>query len=195
MGAVMDTTLPEAPEWATRAKNGDGYGDCYGYGYGDGYGDGDGYGYGYGYGYGDGDGYGYGDGYGDGYGYGYGYGDGDASKAYWASTIGWFASKWPEPQRERLRELQDAGAKIGFWRSDAGGAPANGGGPMTATPGLVQEEPGPLRAECGRGQLHATLFPPKWRGERWWIVALIGEVRESDDKMWALKREIIGECI
>ena len=136
------------------------------------------YGYGYGYGYGDGD----------------GDGDGEASKTYWASTIGWFAAKWPEAQRERLRALQDAGARIAFWRSDADGTPANGGRSAPVAPGLVQEEPGPLRGDCGAGQLHATLLPPKWRGDRWWIVALIGEVREDDAKLWALRREILGEC-
>jgi hypothetical protein len=39
------------------------------------------------------------------------------------------------------------------------------------------------------------LIPPKWKGERWWIVALIGEVVGGDEKYGALEREIIGECL
>lgn len=35
--------------------------------------------------------------------------------------------------------------------------------------------------------------PDKWQGERVWVVALFGEVRYQDDKMWGLHREIIGE--
>jgi hypothetical protein len=59
----------------------------------------------------------------------------------------------------------------------------------------VHHERGPLRDDCGKGQLHATLIPTKWQGERWWIVALIGERRGDDEKYWALEREIIGECL
>jgi hypothetical protein len=157
-----------------------------GSGYGDGYGDGSGYGSGYGYGSGSGDGYG------DGSGSGSGSGSGDGS--YWLATIQYFAGKWTDLQRSRLAALKAAGAKIAFWRSSNDGTPANGGKSNPVAPGLVQEEKGPLRDECGRGQLHATLIPPKWEGERWWIVALIGEVRGDDEKYWALKREIIGEC-
>lgn len=47
----------------------------------------------------------------------------------------------------------------------------------------------------GAGTLHATLIPPKWKGERWWVVALIGEVVGDDEKYGALEREIIGECL
>ena len=146
-----------------------------------------GYGYGSGYGYG----YGYGSGYGDGDGYGYGSGDGD----YWAATITGFAAKWSDAQRRRMQELADAGAKIAFWRSDASGSAANGGCNAPVSIGTVERVPGPLRSDCGQGQLHATLLPHKWQGERWWIVALIGEVREQDDKMWALHREVLGECV
>lgn len=53
----------------------------------------------------------------------------------------------------------------------------------------------PVLVLCQRGVLHATLIPPKWRGERWWIVALIGDVLEGDDKLGALKREVVGECL
>jgi hypothetical protein len=173
------------------------YGYGYGYGSGDGYGDGSGYGYGdgsgsgYGYGYGSGDGYGYGDGYGDGYGYGYGYGDG----SYWLATIPHFASKWPEAQRARFREVEEAGLKLAFWRSDERGLPSNGGGRIEpAAPGVIHIAPGPLSL-CAKGTLHATLLPLKWEGKRWWVVALHGEVIGDDDKFGCLKREILGEAL
>ncbi len=178
-------------------RYGYGYGDGYGYGYGDGdgYGYGDGDGYGYGYGYGDGDGYGYGDGYGDGDGDGYGYGYGDGSKEYWLSTIDAFASKWPDTFQRRLAELRKSGATIAFWRSDAKGQPANNGGKIEpAAPGVVHTSAGPLCA-CKPGTLHATVIPPKWQGSRWWIVAMLGDVVTDGDKIGALKREIIGECL
>ena len=154
-----------------------------------GYGDGSGYGYGYGYGSRDGSGYGYGYGSRDGSGYGYG------SGPYWLATIKWFALKWPLVQQTRLAELEAAGTKIAFWRSDSEGRPTNGG--QRAAPiqfGTVQREKGPLRL-CEPGTLHATLIPPKWKGERWWVVALIGDVIGDDEKMGALEREIVGECL
>jgi hypothetical protein len=187
--------------------SGDGSGSGYGYGSGDGSGDGDGYGYGsgsgsgYGYGYGSGSGsgsgygYGSGDGSGDGDGYGYGSGSGSGYGSYWQATIACFAAKLGDAFVARVNELQASGAKIAFWRSDRDGRPANGGRAAAVYPGLVQEEPGPLKDACGPGQLHATLLPQKWKGERWWLVALIGEVRGDDEKYWALKREIIGECL
>ena len=156
------------------------------------------YGSGSGSGYGDGSGSGYGYGSGDGYGYGYGSGDGsgygDGSGPYWLATIEGFALKWPLTQQERLASLQAAGAKIAFWRSDAAGRPANGGRGVVAAPGVVHREKGPLNL-CKRGTLHATLIPPAWKGERWWVVALIGEVVGDDEKMGALEREILGECL
>ena len=135
--------------------------------------------FGYGYGYGDGDGDGDGDGYGE----------------YWAACVGSFALKWNNSQCARLDALKADGARIAYWRSTEKGTPANGGRSDPVAPGTIHVEPGPLRDDCGAGQLHATLIPPKWKGERWWIVALIGEVRGNDDKLWALKREIIGECL
>jgi hypothetical protein len=48
---------------------------------------------------------------------------------------------------------------------------------------------------CNRGTLHATMIPPKWKGERCWIVALHGEVVGNDEKFGCLKREIIGEAL
>jgi hypothetical protein len=101
----------------------------------------------------------------------------------------------PTDAQARARELAVAGAQLAFWRSDAAGKPANGGCCAAVTPGVVHREKGPLRDECGRGQLHATLMPTKWKGDRWWIVALIGEVRGDDEKYWALEREVIGECV
>ena len=98
------------------------------------------------------------------------------------------------PQQQRFAELQKAGAKIAFWRSDANGKAANGGRCDPVVPGVVHKEHGPL-ALCERGTLHATLIPPKWKGERWWIVALIGEIVGDDEKYGALEREIIGECL
>ena len=145
-----------------------------------------GYGSGSGYGYGDGSGYGYG----DGYGYGYGYG----SKEYWLATIDAFASKWPDTFQKRLGELRTAGATIAFWRSSPTGHAANGGGAIeAAAPGVVHTAPGPLIL-CHRGTLHATLLPPKWKGDRWWIVALTGDVIGDEEKYGALTREILGEA-
>ena len=134
---------------------------------------------------------GYGSGYGDGYGYGYGSGSG----YYWQATIECFATRWPLPQQQRLAELQQTKTKLAFWRSNAHGLAANGGGCIEpAAPGVIHTSPGPLEL-CGIGTLHATLLPPKWKGERWWIVALHGEVIGDDEKFGCLKREIIGECL
>jgi len=61
--------------------------------------------------------------------------------------------------------------------------------------GTVEILPPPLRP-CSAGALHATLQPTKFEGERWWIVAMIGEVIYVDDnKIAGLHREIIGECL
>ena len=180
---------------------GDGFGSGSGYGYGYGYGSGDGDGSGYGYGYGSGSSSGYGYGYGDGYGYGYGsgsgsgsgygYGDGD----YWRATILAFAAKWPREVQAKFEAAKAAGATIAFWRSSKNGLPSNGGGKIeAAAPGVVHTSPGPLQL-CNRGTLHATLIPPKWNGERYWIVALHGEVIGDDEKFGCLKREIIGEAL
>ena len=156
-----------------------GYG--YGYGYGSGSGYGDGYGYGYGYGYGSGSG----DGDGDGSGYG----------AYWRSAMRHFVARLAVSQQDRAAVLESSGALLAFWRSDANGCAANNGKNKPVTVGTVEREKGPLRDKCGHGQLHATLSPIKWQGERWWIVALIGERRGDEDKYWALEREILGECL
>ena len=134
-----------------------------------------------------------GDGSGSGYGYGYGYGYG--SKEYWLSTVAWFALKWTKAQQDRLAYLQNSGATIAFWLSDASGRACNGGSqsqPVAA--GTIEKTAGPLSL-CNNGTLHATFIPPKWRGDRWWVVALIGDVVHEDDKCGALEREIIGECL
>ena len=47
---------------------------------------------------------------------------------------------------------------------------------------------------CNRG-LHATTDPLQWKGDRWWVVALCGEVQRQDDKMAALKRLIVAELV
>ena len=138
-----------------------------------------------------GSGYGYGSGYGSGYGDGYGYGDGE----YWTATISHFAAKWPSTQRAKLDAAKAAGATIAFWRSDESALPANGGGRIEpAAPGVVHTSRGPLNL-CNEGTLHATLIPPKWKGERWWIVALTGEVVGDHKKYGALRREILGEAL
>jgi len=147
-----------------------------------------GYGYGSGDGSGSGYGYGSGDGSGSGYGYGYGYG------SYWKACLKYFASKWSREQRERLAALKKAGAKICYWRSNPDGTPANGGRAAPVKVGDVQKEAGPLTL-CSRGTLHATLIPPKWNGDRWWIVAIKGEVVGDDEKYGALEREILGEAL
>lgn len=135
------------------------------------------------------------DSFGDGYGYGYGDGYGSGSKEYWLATMDWFASNWPKHFRQRLAALRNAGATIAFWRSDKSGQPANNGSKIeTAAPGIIHTAYGPLNL-CNAGTLHATLLPPKWRGERWWIVALHGEVIGDEEKYGCLKREIIGECL
>ena len=171
--------------------SGDGSGSGYGYGSGDGSGSGSGFGFGFGYGYGYGSGYGYGYGSGDGSGSGSGYGSGD----YWKSTIAYFASKWSDAERARLAAAKKLKAKIAIWRSDANGQPSNNGGKIEpAAPGVIHTSPGPLNL-CNKGTLHATLIPSKWKGERWWVVALHGEVVGDDEKYGCLKREIIGECI
>jgi hypothetical protein len=56
----------------------------------------------------------------------------------------------------------------------------------------MQEIEGPLQL-CGPGALHATMNPDKWKGDRLWLVALHGEVQFQDDKVGALKREILAE--
>ena len=153
----------------------------------------------YGSGSGSGDGYGYGDGSGSGYGSdgdgdGSGYGSGDGYGSYWLACLEYFIDKLPASFAERARTLQAKGVKLAYWRSTADGRPANGGSAPPVSPGTVHKEKGPLNL-CQPGTLHATLIPPEWKGERWWVVALVGEVVGDDEKYGALEREIIGECV
>src|SRR3990167_1024973 len=184
--------------------NGNGDGNGYGYGNGDGNGYGDGNGNGYGYGDGNGDGYGYGYGYGDGYGNGYGYGnddgngngngngDGDGNGNGYGddsdSIIYWMQSlPMPDPA------IDKAGAILAYWLSNADGTPANGGSGTKARVGLVEEISGPLKI-CTKNALHGTLKPPKWSGERVWIVALYPPFQFQEDKIASLRREFIASC-
>ena len=136
-----------------------------------------------GYGYGDGDGYGYGSGD------GYGYGDG-----YWKMVAQSAIAKLPASVALRLEKLSSEGGTLAFWKSTKDGQPANGGNGEAVYPGLIQKTSGPLQL-CQPGTLHATLKPEKWKGERLWIVALIGQTVWAEDKIGALEREIIGEVI
>nr|MBA3670388.1 hypothetical protein [Sphingomonas sp.] len=120
-----------------------------------------------------------------------GYGSGSGS--YWRACVKYFAAKWADVQKTRLAALENSGATIAFWRSGKNGKPCNGGKGSGVKPGDLQTVLGPL-SMCGPGALHATLIPPKWKGERWWIVALTGEIVGDEEKFGALSREIIGEC-
>jgi hypothetical protein len=163
---------------------GSGSGDGYGYGYGSGYGSGSGSGDGYGYGSGYGSGSGSGDG--DGYGYGYGSGSGSGSeelKIYLQIFLAPHARKIPS-------------AEIAFWRSNNDGTPANGGSGKGAVVGATETISGPLKICTSKG-LHGTLNPKRWKGKRWWIVALHHPVQKDDDKIASLKRTILadlGKC-
>jgi hypothetical protein len=140
----------------------------------------------------------YGDDYGDGSGYGHrdgsGYGTGYVSEEYWTACVDVFAARWPDSQRQSLAQYRQMNATIGFWKSDKEGLPSNGGylsAPVKV--GAEHKVNGPLQI-CTERALHATLIPPKWKGERMWIVALLGEVQWEEDKCASLHRVIIGEC-
>lgn len=59
---------------------------------------------------------------------------------------------------------------------------------------MIETVSGPLEI-CTNRALHATLIPPKWKGDRLWVVALKGDVVGDDEKFAALEREIIGEVL
>lgn len=153
----------------------------------DGFGSGSGgYGFGFGYGYGSGSGYGNGSSYGDGgfgCGYGSGYGNGgDKEKTDYLNLI--------------LKSHNRPNCTMAFWRSDKNGKPANGGGGGPRSVGMVEDISGPLNI-CTEGALHGTVDPSKWKGARWWVVALHEPVQRQDDKIASLKREIVadlGKC-
>lgn len=112
---------------------------------------------------------------------------------YWISAIPHIAATWSASQQERLAVAVEEGAIIAYWRSHADGRPSNGGqGPARKT-GDVERIDGPLTL-CGRGALHATLEPGKWKGSKVWVVALFGEVAYASDshKVGSLHREILG---
>ncbi len=127
-----------------------------------------------------------GDGYGDGYGYGYGDGNGE----YWSGVIA--AAIDRNPNKDRAETLSRDGCRLAIWRSNQNGTPANGGKGTVAAPGLVETIDGPLEL-CTARALHATLSPEKWKGERYWVVALYPPIAEQEDKMGSLKREILFE--
>ena len=140
---------------------------------------------GYGYGYVDGDGYSSGSGDGSGDGSGSGYVDGESEKAYLEAILAAAGG-------ERASQLCAAGARLAFWRARKDGTPANSGTGGLRYVGMVEEIEGPLKV-CTPKALHGTLAPWKWKGERCFVVALIGEVQEQEDKLGALKREILAE--
>jgi hypothetical protein len=186
------------------AVAGDGRGNAYGHlssdggpEYGIGYADGAGLGGGYGRGMyggvfgGSGGGYGrgmYGGVFGSG---GMGY---DGTSDYWIAAIDIFAGRWPQLWRERLASARARGAVIAYWRSDANGRPCNGGYGRPVYAGMIEHTGGPLQL-CSRGTLHATVLPPAYHGERCWIVALDKPITRENEKIGALRREIIGEVI
>src|SRR3990167_3161333 len=110
-----------------------------------------------------------GDGNGNGYGYGTGYGDDSDSIIYWMQSL-----PMPDPA------IDKAGAILAYWLSNADGTPANGGSGTKARVGLVEEISGPLKI-CTKNALHGTLKPPKWSGERVWIVALYPPFQFQED--------------
>ena len=127
---------------------------------------------------GNGDGYGYGNGYGNGDGNGDGDGDGDDTPLYWLSSL----DKFKIPN----------GTILAYWCSTKKGTPANGGNGTKAKVGLVEEIKGPLKI-CTSRALHGTLHPPKWKGDRLWVVAMYPPFQFEDDKIGSLKREFIAE--
>ena len=139
-------------------------------------------GYGSGSGYGDGSGDGSGDGYGDGSGSGSGYGSGVVHEPYWVAAA-----------ESAIRiGCYRPGAIFAVWRSRADGTPANGGSAQPVKVGDIQTSPGPLDL-CKPGTLHATWQPEKWKGCRWWAVAMYPPYIIGDNKIGSLKREIIAE--
>ena len=83
-----------------------------------------------------------------------------------------------------------------FWRSNDDGTPSNGGKKTKAQIGLTEEIEGPLEL-CSARALHGTLNPTKWKGPRWWVVALHELVVDQDEKSGSLKRTFLadlGKC-
>jgi hypothetical protein len=110
-------------------------------------------------------------------------------------------SHWTSKQRNHLRRMLKIGATIAYWNSDRHGRPANhdmdpiAAREWTARPGLVQTVKGPLMP-CSGQALHATFEPHRWKGERVWVVALVGTVAtHGGNKVCSLRREVIGEVL
>ncbi len=114
---------------------------------------------------------------GNGYGYGYGYGYGDLPTYITA-----------------LLESADVpnNAIPAIWRSNKYGTPANGGTGGARCVGQTEEIKSGLEI-CTRNALHGTHDPSKWKGERWFIVALHLPVQCQDDKIASAKRTIIKD--
>ena len=125
-------------------------------------------------------------GYGDGYGDGSGYGDGDGY------------GSGDDPYKQALLQMHakplDDRVKLAFWRAQADGRPANGGSGPVRKVGMVEEITGPLQI-CTKNALHGTLDPQKWKGDRLFVVALYPPIKEQDDKLASLKREILAEIV
>ena len=121
---------------------------------------------------------------------GSGYGSGSGSKEYLNALLDSIAG-------ERGHQLRAQGAVLAFWKSNKDGTPSNGGDSYKAKrivrmPGMIEEISGPLEI-CTANALHATFYPPNHKGEKVWIVAMYPPFQCKDDKLGALKREIVCE--
>jgi hypothetical protein len=92
-----------------------------------------------------------------------------------------------------LKPYQQPGLTVAFWRSNEDGTPANGGTHDTkGVVGKTEEVAGPLTI-CSSRALHGTMNPCKWKGARWWVVALHPPVLTSEDKVGSLKRTFLAD--
>ena len=92
-----------------------------------------------------------------------------------------------EAQHVRLTEAR----MVVYWSADcrsvvdlAANGPTNSCKIGPKAPAILK---GPLKL-CLDGTLHATFHPEKWKGDRWWAVAMYGEIVIDDNKIGALKR-------
>lgn len=117
------------------------------------------------------------------------------SYEHWDKCLAGYSEQLDPVGWQAFTREQTAGARLAYWRSDAGGFACNGGdssGDGAVYAGMVQTVKGPLKT-CTRQALHATLRPPRWNGKRLWLVSLRGEVGGDAEKFGALERLIIGE--
>jgi hypothetical protein len=91
------------------------------------------------------------------------------------------------------KQARANGAVLAFWKSAGDGSPSNGGSGGCRKPGDIEEIPGPL-AICTKNALHATFHPPNHTGDKLWIVAMWPPFQTDNDKLGALKRQIICPC-